>query len=960
MMCCNPQTVCARLIEQSDGYFGPVFQEELLAFLSAVEEQLTVFLQRRPTLACSTEAILFSLGGSLFDRLFQLCVRSFLGELYYAKEDLRGDTPEARYQDFLRRYLLPRRELLLADSTELGKLVSRQVSESLAAFEELLNRFDQDFDSLETVLGTEIRSIDDWNEDGGDQHNHGRVVVILTVNKSEKLVYKPHSLENDRILTGLIQWLNQTGELSAPMRHLRVLSRSTYGWQEFVSNRACESEEEAELYMYRLGTVTFLAFLCSCCDLHYENLIANGDAPILIDTETLFANRYYLKKYHLENIDSWKQFLMHSVFLTGLIPVDILPGDSFEREIGNGILTGLSAQKKPLTIQTVLRPGTDEMGFSEKEIALGEAVHNNLPYFAGRPLHAGEYIETISKGFQDAYHATLNHRMSLLELVCSGFFAKGVYRQIIRSTELYGKYLSASCHPSYLESKEARMAVFGKLKGKRDYYSPEHECLVQSEIRQLMQGDIPYFYTTFSSRALLSPDGCVAENFYHHSIEEEFLAAVNNLSEADCFRQLFCLRRALTEHLDQKARFYPIQPSVFDAPDPISRIAGMTDWIISLREYYFRIPQEDTEFPLYLSNVPGRDAVLLKPEPAILYSGIGSTLFYFQYTTVRKRGHKLFEAMLRSVSSPDSPLRSPLLLSGADRSIGVFDGQGSALYLSLYLYRAAKDAKYLHAAELICRRMLLLVKENREVWDVMSGHAGVIICCLNAWHKLPDLDVLRSLAETCGEMLFEAYSTGILMEQTGFAHGYAGISTAFLMLSGVNGSEAYYAAGLELMRWESAQYDPGQKGWKTMDGSRDGMNAWCYGAPGILIARELARPYLKDADRPLAERDIEHALSCTGEAVRSGDIRPLLCHGLPGNLSALQWYAKRAGDSSASRTADQGLTRLLQMLQRKGILMHDATNTLQISFMDGLCGLGYYLLQQLQPDIPTVLALELP
>ena len=92
----------------------------------------------------------------------------------------------------------------------------------------------------------------------------------------------------------------------------------------------------------------------------------------------------------------------------------------------------------------------------------------------------------------------------------------------------------------------------------------------------------------------------------------------------------------------------------------------------------------------------------------------------------------------------------------------------------------------------------------------------------------------------------------------------------------------------------------------------------------------------------------------------TGDSRPVLCHGLPGNLLILQWYAKRSGDSSAFQTADQGLTRLLKILREKGILMKDSTESLQISFMDGLSGIGYCLLQQLQEDIPSVLALEIP
>lgn len=952
--------ICTQLIEKLDGFFGPVFQTTLLAYLSELEDHLTVLRQRQPELVCNTRAILLSLGKTLMSSLIQLCSRCFLGELYRASDELQGDTPEARYQDFLQQHLLARREALLDPSTELGGLVSNRVACSLSAAVELLARFQDDYKLLERFLGAPIASLDDWEEEQGDRHNRGRTVAILTVNGSEKLVYKPHSLENDVIFSGLTQWLNQTGALRVPLRHLRVLARGEYGWQEFVAHRPCKNAEEAEHYMYRAGALIFLTWLSACCDLHHENLIANGDAPVLVDTETMFNNRHYLKGYHMESVNPWNRFVLHSVFASGLIPADILPGKAFERKVENGIVSGLDTEQSPVPVQMIVRPGTDEMCFSEEMVVPQETVHPNLPYLDGRPLHAGEYIETVSDGFRDAYAAALAHRESLLELVRSGFFAKGVFRQLLRNTELYTKYLLASYHPSYLGDRMTRAALFGRLKGKHDYYSSEHRLLVQSEIQQLLRDDIPYFYTTFSSRALLSADGCVAEEFYRQSIEENFLEAVRGMNESDCFRQLYCLRRALTCRFYPKTRYYPVDPAVFSASEQSAQITALTDWIIELREKYFRIQPEKTEFPMYLANVPGSDNIMLKPEPPMLYAGIGSTLFYFQYAAVRKRGDARFAALLRSVSSPDSPLLTPLLLSGADRSIGVFDGQGSALYLRLYLYGATKDAQYLRSAEQLCTQIIPFARECRGAWDVMSGHAGLAICCLNAWYKLPCFTGLRSLAELCGEMLYEAYSTGQLVEQTGFSHGYAGISAAFLMLSGATDSEAYYAAGLDLMRKESEKYNPARNGWDTTDGYRSGKNMWCYGGPGILIARELARPFVKEEDRALVEHDIALALRCTKQAVASGEDRPLLCHGLAGNLSILQWYAKRSGDSSASQAAEQGVSRLLQILRDKGIQMRDATNTLQVSFMDGLSGLGYCLLQQLQPEIPSVLALEIP
>ena len=953
------QTICAKLIKQVDGYFGPVFQTALLDYLSAVEDRLTTFQQRQPGLGWNAEALLLSLGRSLLDDLINLCSRSFLGELYYARGQLSGDTPEARYQCFLKERLLPRKEELLSPATELGRLVANRIAYSLAAAAELFDRLHNDLGLLEPLLGAPLVSVDDCELSQGDTHNHGRTVAILTVNGGQKLVYKPHSVENDGIFSGLTQWLNQTGKLTVPLRHLRSLSRDGYGWQEYIPHRACADKDEAERYMYRLGAVIFLVYLTGCCDMHHENLIACGDCPVLVDTETLFCNKHYLGGYHMETVDPLERFFMHSVFSSGMIPNSLLLGKAFAQTDDGGILYGINTEA-PKTIHTILRPGTDEMGFGEVPYTPKASIFSNLPYLSDRPLHPGDYMEALSDGFRAAYDAAATHKKELLDLAHAGFFAKGVYRQLFRNTELYGKYLLASYHPSYLSGAEGRMAVFAKLRGRGDFHSDAHRLLVQSEIQQLLRDDVPYFYTTFSSHALFSCDGCVAGSFYQRSIAEDYEETVQRLNADDCYRQLYFLDRALLRPDSQAVRHYPIDPSVFRSDKPTDQIASLADWIVELRERYFRIPPEETEYAMYLANVPGSRRIMLQPEPAILYNGIGSALFYYQFAAVRGRGHALFETVLRSVTHPDSPLQTPRLLNGAEHRIGVFDGMGSRLYLYLYLYGATKDARYLRSAERFCEQLIPLAKENRVSWDVIGGHAGTVIFCLNAWKKLPAFSGLRTLAEACGERLYEAYRGGEIEAQTGFAHGYAGISTALLMLSGMTERGEYYEAGMDLIRKESVQYNPEKKGWNTTDGHRDGMNAWCYGGPGILVARELARPFVKDADRTLLEHDIALALQCTKDAVADGDSRPALCHGLPGNLSILQWYAKRSGDSTALRTAEQGRDRLLRLLRDKGIRMKDSTASLQISFMDGLSGLGYCLLQQLQTDIPSVLALEIP
>ena len=71
------------------------------------------------------------------------------------------------------------------------------------------------------------------------------------------------------------------------MKSLKVINRSDYGWVEFVEQRPCLNQQEANHYFQRAGVTACLLYLLNGTDCHYENLIAHGEYPVLIDLETL-------------------------------------------------------------------------------------------------------------------------------------------------------------------------------------------------------------------------------------------------------------------------------------------------------------------------------------------------------------------------------------------------------------------------------------------------------------------------------------------------------------------------------------------------------------------------------------------------------------------------------------------------------------------------------------------------
>lgn len=68
-----------------------------------------------------------------------------------------------------------------------------------------------------------------------------------------------------------------------------MLCRSGYGYTEYVEARSCADAGEVRTYYVRAGALLAMLHVLRACDVHYENLIANGPFPTVIDGEALLV-----------------------------------------------------------------------------------------------------------------------------------------------------------------------------------------------------------------------------------------------------------------------------------------------------------------------------------------------------------------------------------------------------------------------------------------------------------------------------------------------------------------------------------------------------------------------------------------------------------------------------------------------------------------------------------------------
>jgi lantibiotic modifying enzyme len=257
----------------------------------------------------------------------------------------------------------------------------------------------------------------------------------------------------------------------------------------------------------------------------------------------------------------------------------------------------------------------------------------------------------------------------------------------------------------------------------------------------------------------------------------------------------------------------------------------------------------------------------------------------------------------------------------------------------------------------------------------MSGSAGAILGLL-ALHRQIGEDALLEQAQICGHYLLEqrvqtecgARSWSTIQKQplTGFSHGAAGIAYALLCLAQATGQQVFKEAAEEAIRFEQHLFCPEVGNWPDLrepeapteaETKADFMVGWCYGAPGIGLARLGGLPVL---DTPQVRTDIQAALQTT-QATGLSSLDKLCC-GNCGCIELLVAASLRLGQPHLLEVARQWTSVLVHRARQRGgfrLLDQLPRQAFNPGLFQGYAGIGYQLLRVAFPEqIPSVLLWE--
>lgn len=670
----------------------------------------------------------------------------------------------------------------------------------------------------------------------GDSHHFGKAVVRIETTQM-KLILKPRNAKNEEILSQCLAVVNKNFSNNIHISIPKYLSSEEHSWHQCIDYEDCKTKEDVYQFYYNIGALICWMYALNGTDIHFENIIAKGKVPYIVDNECIF-----------NKIEPDKGSLEYSVISSYITPP--LVGAIGEAQIcGIGVI---NQEQKVIGDPTFIRKNIGDYQI-KKNIS-------TIPNYYNRPnlkkgIHSENIKTKIAEGFEDTWHLLKEKTVQseLFKVVAQ--HDSLIIRNLHRATRDYGDILNIANHPRYLTNFYDRKMIISCTAHSKNI----DEQILKAEFSSLMNGFIPYFTENLSSEDLIKR---MKESISRLDSDEEFELQKNILK--------FSL-----EYL------YPTDTGNLLLSDSISsEVNKIQDSFLQNSLQY------NSQVLLLNSENVKENLKSLKIMNTSLYNGKGSILFL-------KLCCEIFDKRLPKGSQKIKDLFYELYMEEMKNKLinyGVFEGRGSLLYLSYLLFKFIDKSVY-HDFKLVLDSIIEKVEqEEHPSIDIMSGLSGILIVCFRMW-KMNQTN--GYLVETIQYLANKIISQSIITPKglswnkqfTGFSHGNAGVIYSLSLANEVLSDPKIAKVIEEALLFEMKNRIP--SGWKDLrySSSLEDFNAWCNGAQGIMLSREamlIEAPSLPQSIVKIIQSDIKHYHNT--ELERKENKGYSLCHGITAEL----------------------------------------------------------------------------
>lgn len=924
-----------------------------------------------------------------FTRVMYVEFKTFVGvrdrELARADPSAFDDPPTEYYEAFVDHLFSGGFADLCLRYPVFSRLLATQFRQWDEHLSEFARRLRADREALARRFADDgsLGAVTDLEPLADDTHGDGRAVMRVAFESGVAVAYKPRSVAAGERFYGLLDRLND--HLPVPeFRTPSYLSREGYGWMEWVEHAPCEDEAAAERYYRRAGGLACLAYFLEFADCQFENLVAAGEHPVLVDAETVLHPHVGIDRRPLRT--GVGALTQDSVLLTLLFPHELESVHGVYEGAGAGVpstTAGFGVSSDPVELPGLQTPtieavNTDVMAVAHEPVEVERG--DNVPTVArgagdddggsgdGRPEDCPptDYRDAVVEGFEATYDRILELRSGgrLPDLgvpdSLAGVENRVVYRPTMRYASVVRSLTSRACLADGarfgVEMEDLAVPLCdGTVEEPRPW------GVYDGERRALARLDPPRF-TARTDEVTLRMDGTpvgVDADATGLQRARDRLAAAD---PADRREQVEFVRGSLggTPSPDL---------AVGDAPgagrEPVDddalreEAAALLDRI---EDAAVRVGDAYHWGSVAPDVGPGDwGPFALRPDNGSLYTGrCGIALLAggLYRITGEERYREFVLDAVRPVREAIAAGEETPALTGLGGAAGV----GSVAYGLGALGALLDDDSLLTDATGTVDYVTTERIERDDTYDVVGGAAGTALGLLGLHDRRPDPELVSAAVE-CGDHLLAnrraagdgtAWATVGDDPLTGFAHGASGIAYALARLYGVTGHERYREGALDAVAFEAGEYDADAGNWRDpRDWGEQFPDQWCYGRSGIGLARLGMADHLDDGR---VERDVDRALASFPDRGLSDTDH--LCCGNAGRAAFLLAAGRRRGATGDARELLGGVLARKRAAGTYRTLAYTDEIT-EPTLFRGLAGIGYQLLRVTARDrLPCVALLE--
>lgn len=798
----------------------------------------------------------------------------------------------------------------------------------------------------------------------GDPHDHYQRVLLLTFTKGStitKLIYKPRSIENECRYNEFLSLLNQ--QLQIPLKIMHCLQKEDYGYCEYIERKSCTTKNEIEQFYWRYGALIAISYFLNITDLHYENLIANGPNPVLVDLECMALP--LLSSPHSQNIPL--------PFQRTLLTSGLLPQYEFFEDgcIDISALNGGGAQEVPIELPQIEKDSQGNLSVKRKKIFLSE--QENRPKCEDKTLHPEQFSQKIIEGFRSVYEIFIKQRERFINEILPRFY-NCRSRLVLRSTHIYFTLMKEQYHPLLLYNpkqleKHLLWVKDNTLNG---------IDLSNSEYLQMQNDDIPAYYVSVQSKKVHDAYGYLANINVYQTGFERLYSNFQKANEKDLEKQiktikdsLACLELNSSQKRKNSIKAISYQRFPNKKATDIEKAIDLLDY---LQMQAFTDEGIFSYWTLHKTEeISNQKYFYLTTTGMNMYEGLIGILLPYIYISHSFGVERFKSFWQQGISGIERFLKQQLTSSHVD--FGLFSGLGGIAYLCHVLYRigAIRFAVSLENClfQVIEKKFLTWLNAEQHSFDLINGVAGFMI----ALHRLNQHSThfkaqISSLLKQCLTFLFTHYTNPFQFPAKaktkyigcpllGMSHGVSGIAWVLAQIDAdLETTNIWINKALDYERCHFSKTHQNWPNYVSLRNKELEENSyqvdWCHGAVGIGLNR--IDMYCNGWRNSEIEKEIEIALTTTGKHMNRSNIN--LCHGA---LGTHEFFLCAKQNRWISDKVYRKVSDLIDHLTEDlNTCSTDGPSLLHIpGLMTGYSGLAYQLLRKAAPDkVPSLLLLK--